>query len=231
MGTKNQISRDEKVRKAYEWLCLADTNFLVCQTIQKKKDQDGHLKQYDFLVLASNNAFNSAVEILHALVCSKEKQDLHLEDLLVAPTGIEDSDLLQVADVYEKALEAAYPNLEMADLHFLPGTDFNQKIIALNNARHAKYRSDGLSDLQVIRDRLENGKFHLARHQSVAHKNPATLYPSGAANLLLFPEVLEEFGQIVKLLRVKFRVWFDWTPENHILSPVMHGLVRLMEVE
>jgi hypothetical protein len=219
----------QQIQSAYLWICLAEANYFVCREIQDWKrthNEGGH----DVLLLAANNAFQAAVETVHALVCSEEKADLRLSDVLTALARSADPDpsMHVRASQMDEELRRAYPHLGPAHVrmvHALGTPPFDETLRGVREAAAQK----GLEDLEKIKDLFEKGKFHRYRHQTIAHKNPRVPFPMATTHMTVFPSVLDEFGEVIKELRVKASMWFNWSPTNPALNPLLEQTRQLIE--
>lgn len=229
---KPTVTIDEKIRNAHLWICLAEAIFFACKMIQEWKDAAGHVQTPGFLVLASNNSFDMAVGIVHGLVGSTEKADLQLEPLLVELIG-DGSGATELADdvsLLESQITAMYPNLAVSPSMFTTG-EGKWPGDVLKSLKRTHLVTAGLADLAEIKKDFEAGNFHKLRHQTIAHKNPAVLYPAGSVEMLMYPKVMATFGEVIKKLRIKAYLWFNWSPENPFMDPVLKDLKRILDCE
>jgi len=223
----NNLSDWRSVPNLMGLIFLAETNFLLCQRIYNKitASQSHRIKGEGFLLLAANNAFFAAVEILHTLISSTKTYEIRiaplLEEHIAANVGLAIKVDRHKADKFKDAVARNYPNVDIATYSFLTYGD--ERLIGdiVKDIKVEITRSSGLQNLQQMKAKFEGFEFHKIRHQVIAHKIKALMSPDGAARLYIRGELMDNLAAVIKDLKINSYFWFGYTldnPHNHILD-------------
>ncbi len=211
----------------------AQVNIFVCRRIQQALEENGHINEPGFLVLASNNAFGAAVETLHALLDSNYGDELRIEPALVEiirrdKKGRVNKIPKAKVDRCYALIEKHYPNLDCYTVDFRFLTDQLDTRLAgdiLRDVDRTKRLSSGMKDLKELKERYRGHHFHDIRNWLIAHKNARQSF-TGANRLLLKKSVLDALEKIIKELSIQSSFWFDFALANPDLKPTLLDLEK-----
>jgi hypothetical protein len=218
------ISQSQYVHKIHQLVHLAEINFLVCQKIYRDYlDKNGRHKN-TFLVLMANNAFNESLSVLQTLLCSTEKNDLRIRPALEKRIDEEKGSVESVDPAIESqfiaAVEKDYPHLSESTFYgyknFLlaPNESDHHIGTAMEGIRKSRRATRGIADFDELKAKFEKYGFHKIRHHQIGHKHQDLAEPAGSAELLLQNTYIENLADIIKDLKIKTHLWFDFSFGN-----------------
>lgn len=232
---KKIVSLDERIRKAHKLICSAEVNYFVCKTIQSAKGVTHPFTGTDFLLLASNNAFDACINTLHTLLSSTIPAEIRLKPILEELVRLHKS----TGDVskrkikwYRNVLEKAYPNLYPVDCRAVVDVgDVRPSGDVLREICRSSLIKTGLADLERLRIRFESSHFHRIRSELTAHKNSQQPHLGDSARVFIKDPLLVSLGEIIKELRINACFWLGWEPPNPSLKGVLKGVKRALAAE
>ena len=151
---------------------------------------------------------------------SESEQTLRIMELIyVAQTDIE---VCQI--VYRKLYDREFGHnspefwLLMANNCFRSAVEILFTLLSSSKKEELRVEpllnTGSLVDFNRVKDRFEGKKFHIFRHQSIAHKHKIIDDPAGMSRRLIQSQYRKELEEIIDWLRGYAQGWFNYEDRN-----------------